>query len=116
LSVDQPRKHGAFDSRYPPVRHKPAPVSLWRLGEERRDWQGFLARFERSRRRHDFDTLAAYESYLNDAAGSPAGDPRPVGDATTTTDTEGRERDGGASTVRPRPARGRERPVGTQKV
>jgi hypothetical protein len=47
-------------------------VSLWRLGEERTDWQGFLARFYPGCRRHDFDALAAYESYWNDAEGRRA--------------------------------------------
>jgi len=74
LSIEHSRKHGAFDSRYPSIRHKPAPASLWRLGEERTDWQGFLARFYPGASRHDFDALAAYESYWNDAEGRRAGD------------------------------------------
>ena len=73
MRIEQSRKHGPFDRRYPPIRHKPAPASLWRLGEERLDWQGFLARFFPKSRRHDFDALAAYESYVNDAEGRPAG-------------------------------------------
>jgi len=73
LRIEHSRKHGPFDRRYPPIRHKPAPASLWRLGEERLDWQGFLARFFPDRRRHDLDALAAYESYRNDAEGHPAG-------------------------------------------
>jgi hypothetical protein len=74
LRIEHSRKHGPFDSRYSPIRHKPAPVSLWRLGEERTDWQGFLARFYPGCRRHDFDALAAYESYCNGAEGRRADD------------------------------------------
>jgi hypothetical protein len=66
LSTEHSRKHGPFDRRYPPFRHKPAPASLWRLGEEPIDWKGFLARFFPGSRRHDFDALAAYESYRDD--------------------------------------------------
>jgi hypothetical protein len=75
VSIEHSRKHGAFDSRYPPIRHKLAPASLWRLGEGRTDWPGFLARFYPRHRRHDFDVLAAYESYWNDAEGRRAKDP-----------------------------------------
>src|SRR5581483_6887408 len=74
LRIEHSRKHGPFDSRYPPIRHKPAPASLWRLGEEPVDWQRFLARFYPGCRRHDFDALAAYESYCNDAEGRRADD------------------------------------------
>lgn len=74
MRIEHSRKHGPFDSRYPPIRHKPAPASLWRLGEERTDWQGFLARFYPGCRRHDLDALAAYESYSNDAEGRRADD------------------------------------------
>jgi hypothetical protein len=70
--VEHSRKRGPFDSRYPHIQHEPTPASLWRLGEERLDWQGFLGRFFPDSRRHDFDALAAYESYLNDAHGRPA--------------------------------------------
>jgi hypothetical protein len=70
--VEHSRKRGPFDSRYPPIQHKPTPASLWRLGEERHDWQGFRGRVFPDSRRHDFDALAAYELYLNDAHGRPA--------------------------------------------
>jgi hypothetical protein len=70
VSIEYSRKHGAFDSRYPPIRHKAAPPTLWRLGEEPCRWQGFLARFYPASRRHDFDALAAYESYRNDVTGA----------------------------------------------
>ena len=79
MRIEQSRKHGAFDPRYPPAHFKPAPASLWRLGEERLDWQGFLARFFPATRRHDSDALAAYESYLNDIDGRPVrGFPAPA--------------------------------------
>jgi len=71
LRIEQSRKHGRFDPRYPPAHFKPVPASLWQLGEERLDWQGFLARFFPASRRHDSDALAAYESYLNDIDGCP---------------------------------------------
>ena len=74
MRTEHSRKHGAFDSRYPPIRHRPAPASPWHLGEERTDWQGFLARFYPGCRRHDFDALAAYESDWNDAEGRRADD------------------------------------------
>lgn len=115
MRIHHSRKHGAFDSRYLPVAHKPAPERLWRLGEERLDWQGFLARFYPGRLRHDLDALAAYESYLNDAEGRPAGDsPAYVLSRNTTQqgedeeeplatpDTERWEGDGGAPAARPR--------------
>jgi hypothetical protein len=79
LRIEHSRKHGPFDSRWPPIRHKPPPASLWRLGEEHTDWHGFLARFYPGCRRHDFDALAAYESYSNDAEGRRAVDSRVVG-------------------------------------
>lgn len=60
--VEHSRKHGPFDSRYPPIRHKPTPASLWRLGEERLDWQGFLGRLFPDSRRHDFDASALASS------------------------------------------------------
>ena len=72
MRIEQSRKHGRFDPRCPPAHFKPAPASLWRLGEERLDWQGFLARFFPASRRHDSDALAAYEAYLNDVDGRPA--------------------------------------------
>jgi hypothetical protein len=72
LRVEHSRKHGPFDSRYRPIRRKPTPASLWRLDEERLDWQGFRGRFFPDSRRHVFDALAAYESYLNDVHGRPA--------------------------------------------
>ena len=137
MAVEHSRKHGAFDRRYPPIRHKPAPPSLWRLGEERLDWEGFHARFFPESRRHDFDALAAYESYRNDIDSHPAdGAAAPaLGSASSavhaarseptqrnddeqeppaTLDTERWEGDGGASTARPRRARRGERPVGTR--
>jgi hypothetical protein len=70
LSIEQSRKHGPFDLRYPPTRHKPAQASLWRLGEESADWEGFRARFFPGCRLHDLDALAAYESYRNDVDGA----------------------------------------------
>jgi len=136
LRIEHSRKHGPFDRRYPPIRHKPAPASLWRLGEERLDWQGFLARFFSDSRRHDFDALAAYESYRNDIDSRPAdgaaapalasassaahaapSEPTQRNDdeqePPATPDTERWEGDGGASTARPRRTRRDERPVGT---
>jgi hypothetical protein len=72
LRIAHSRKHGPSDLRYPPIPHRRAPASLWRLGEERTDWQGFLARFCPGSRRHDFEALAAYESYCNAAEGRGA--------------------------------------------
>jgi len=63
LTLEHSRRHGPFDRRYPPARHKQPPESLWRVGEERTDWQGFLSRFFPGSRRHDLEALAAYESY-----------------------------------------------------
>jgi hypothetical protein len=139
MRIEQSRKHGAFDPRYAPARHEPAPASLWRLGEERLDWRGFRARFFPDSRRHDFDAIAAYESYRNDAEGRPAGGFPASGlgssssavhaarSATTqrseneeeslaTADTDRWEGDGGGSAARPRRRRSGERPVGTQRV
>ena len=66
--VEPGRKHGPFDSRYP-VSVKQA-ATTWELqpdqgGLERLDWSTFLARFFPNRRRHDFEALAACESYRN---------------------------------------------------
>lgn len=76
--VEPGRKHGPFDSRYP-VSVKQA-ATTWELqpdqgGLERLDWSTFLARFFPNRRRHDFEALAAYESYRNalDQASATAG-------------------------------------------
>ena len=74
MTVETARKHGAFDSRYSPIRHKAAPASLWRAGAEPCRWQGFRATFYPTSHRHDFDALAAYESYRNDVEGRQAGD------------------------------------------
>ena len=137
MRIEHSRKHGPFDRRYPPIRHKPVSASLWRLGEERLDWQGFVARFFPDSRRHDFDALAAYESYRNDGEGRPAdGSPAPAlgsssnavhaarpgkaqcreeGEPPATADTERWEGEG-ASAGRPRRTRRGERPVGTQRV
>ena len=118
MRIEHSRKHGPFDRRYPTIRHWPAPASLWRPGEERLDWRGFLARFFPDSSRHDFEALAAYESYRNDAEGRPGdGSPaRALGSAScaahaarleqeppATPDIERWEGDGGAST-RPRVA------------
>jgi len=59
-------------------------ATTWELqpdedGSERLDWSAFLARFLPNSRRHDFDALAAYESYrdaleqASAAAGSMTG-------------------------------------------
>jgi hypothetical protein len=66
--VESGRKHGPFDLRYP-VRQKIA-TPVWELqgdrdGQGRLEWSVFLARFFTNRRRHDFEALAAYESYTN---------------------------------------------------
>jgi hypothetical protein len=64
--VEPARKHGPFDARYP-LRPKLA-ATIWELqsdqdGVERLDWSAFLARFFPHHHRHDFEALAAYESY-----------------------------------------------------
>jgi hypothetical protein len=66
--VESSRRHGPFDIRYP-LRLKLAAIT-WELQPdedrlERLDWSAFLARFFPNRRRHDFEALAAYESYRN---------------------------------------------------
>ena len=66
--VEASRRHGPFDLRYP-VRLKLA-ATAWEPqpdegGMERLDWSPFLARFFPNSHRHDFDALAAYESYRN---------------------------------------------------
>jgi len=130
LKIEHARKHGPFDSRYPPIRHKPAPANLWRLGEERIDWQGFLARFYPGCRRHDFDALAVYESYCNGAEGRRADDSRVLGslpaavrvarsenarsgedgeEPPATAETERWEGEGGATGRLRRPSRGERR-------
>jgi len=131
MRIEHSRKHGPFDPRYPPIRHKPAPAGLWRLGEERLDWQAFLVRFFPDSRRHDSDALAAYESYLNDvdASNGPGSAPSavPARSATTrrseleeepptTADLDRWEGEGGASAQRPRRTRRGERTVETQRV
>ena len=83
--VESMRKHGPFDFRYP-VRPKIA-TPVWELqpdrdGPGRLAWSVFLARFFPSRRRHDFEALAAYEAYrnaLDRAALSQGSPPRAVG-------------------------------------
>ena len=132
MHVEHARKHGPFDSRYPPIRHEPTPASLWRLGEERLDWHGFRGRFFPDSRRHDFDALVAYESYLNDGrpadgftASAPASSPAAVHDRSdktqpsedweelsATAGTERWEGDGGASTGSPPRSRRGQRPIG----
>jgi len=67
------RKHGPFDHRYPVIAHEPRPPSLWVVGEERADWNGFVARFYPGSRRHDFNALGAYESYRDDVGALPLG-------------------------------------------
>jgi hypothetical protein len=136
LRIEQSRKHGAFDSRSPLIRHKPVPASLWRFGEERLDWHEFLARFFPDRRRHDREALAAYESYVNDVesrsafcpvtASPSTAAPGALPDATqlsedeeeppATADTDRWQGEGGALAGRSRRPRRGERPVGTQRV
>lgn len=105
MTVEQSRKHGAFDSRFPPTRRTTAAASLWQVGEERLDWQGFLARFYPVCRRHDFDALAAYESYGNDVDGRRPDDVRRGGreERPAAGETEQWESEGGAVTGRARP-------------
>jgi hypothetical protein len=75
--VEQARRHGPFDARYP-ARQKIA-ASAWELqadqdGAESLDSSGFLARFFPDRRRHDFEALAAFQAYegvLVERAGLP---------------------------------------------
>jgi hypothetical protein len=113
MSIEQSRKHGAFDSRYPLIGHKTAPASLWRPGEERLAWQGFLARFYPRSGRHDFDALAAYESYRNDIEARGPDDVRVAPsrgrreeEPWTATETERWESEGGAGTGRLHPMEG----------
>jgi hypothetical protein len=66
--VEPARRHGPFDTRYP-ARSKLA-ATRWELqpdqdGLERLDWSAFVARFFPTIDRHDFDALAAYQSYRN---------------------------------------------------
>jgi hypothetical protein len=114
LSVERSRKHGPFDLRYSPIQRKAAPASLWRLGEDRTDWQGFLTRFFPGARRHDFDTLAAYEAYRNDGGGRRAGGPEVSAPAAA--ETERWEGAGGALPAGGRRTRMGKRPVGTRAV
>lgn len=65
MSVEQSRKHGHFDARYPSPGQLPAPSSIWLRDGERVGWEAFVGRFFAGRRRHDFEVLAAYESYRN---------------------------------------------------
>lgn len=65
--VEPARRHGPFDARYP-ARQKIA-ASVWELrpdrdGPESLPFSGFLARFFPTRRRHDFEALAASRSVL----------------------------------------------------
>jgi hypothetical protein len=99
--VEPARRHGPFDTRYP-TRTKLA-AATWELrsdgdGSERLDWSAFLARFFPTSRRHDFGTLAAYESYRNTverasaAAGTvapPASGDAPLSEAFLTPEWEG---------------------------
>jgi hypothetical protein len=113
LSIEQSRKHGPFDSRYPLIPHKAAPASLWHPGEVCLDWHGFLAMFYPGRRRHDFDALAAYESYGNESEPHRPGqalrrDARRgwhQDQAPAENETERWEGEGGTVTGRPRPPR-----------
>jgi hypothetical protein len=130
MRIEHSRKRGPFDPRYAPIRHKPVPVSLWRLGEERLDWQAFLARFFPDSRRHDSDALVVYESYVNgvDASTGRGSEPSAVPARLDTTrrseveedpataDIDRWEGEGGASARRPRRTRRGERPVETQRV
>ena len=66
--VEASRRHGPFDLRYP-VRPKIA-ATAWEPqpdegGMGRLGWSPFVARFFPNSHRHDFDALAAYESYRN---------------------------------------------------
>jgi hypothetical protein len=66
--IEPARRHGPFDTRYP-VRPKLA-ATTWELqpgedGVQRLDWSAFVARFFPRIRRHDFEALAAYQSYGN---------------------------------------------------
>ncbi len=71
MRVEHSRKHGSFDPRYAAARRRPTTASRWRPGDERLDWQGFLARFFPDSSRHDFAALTAYEAYRNDAEAPP---------------------------------------------
>jgi hypothetical protein len=63
--VEQARKHGPFDLRYPA--RQTIAASGWELqdrdGPVRLEWSGFLARFFPNRRRHDLEALTSFETY-----------------------------------------------------
>jgi hypothetical protein len=121
MSIPHSWKHGPFDPRYPLIPHRVSPSSLWRLGEERTDWEAFLAGFFPGHRRHDFDALAAYESYRNDLSGRhPRADKAKRGEAEEkppeATETERWEGEGGAAVGRLPRRLGGERGVRPQRV
>jgi hypothetical protein len=108
MRIEHSRKHGPFDPRYAPIRLEPVPASLIPLGEERYDWQGFLARAFPGSRRHDSYALAAYESYLDDvdaSAGHGTRRSEVEEEAPTTAEIDRWEGEGGASAQRPRRTR-----------
>jgi hypothetical protein len=100
--VEPARRHGPFDTRYP-VRTKLA-TTPWELqpdedGLERLDWSAFVARFLPKIQRHDFEALAAYQSYSTalERASAPAvtmagpvSGVAPLPDAVLTWEWEGR--------------------------
>jgi hypothetical protein len=74
------------------------------------DWESFVARFYPNTRRHDFNVLAAYESYRNDSSVRDS-------DWSASAEETGRwESEGGAVAERLRRARRRDRRVGTRTV
>jgi hypothetical protein len=68
-SVEAPRRHGAFDSRWPKRRllvaaDRPAPA-LTGLEDvpEGLDWDAFYAHSVPGRRRHNLEAISAYYAY-----------------------------------------------------
>jgi hypothetical protein len=64
--IDQARKRGPFDLRYPA--RQTIAASGWELqddgdGPVPLEWSGFLARVFPNRRRHDLEALTSFEAY-----------------------------------------------------
>ena len=72
MTVDRARKHGPFDSRFPPTMGESRTALDARSANARRQvtapltgWKGFSTRYFGGSRRHDMQALAGYEAYRN---------------------------------------------------
>jgi hypothetical protein len=82
MSVEASRKHGPFDTRWPPDRRDgsdgvPSAQPLLAADVEKGlDWYAFSARYSRRRGRHNLEAASGYAAYRNGREWRNGGPPK----------------------------------------